>query len=91
MRAFQIDPDLAEKYFVPVFLDENCTECGLALSGSAESAEYERGKWSVSAKVLNVEGKLERRVMAESFIDAAEARGLVDHINGPEEQVDQVN
>jgi hypothetical protein len=87
MRPVTIDPDLAEKFFVPVFLDENCTECGLALSGSAEATEYERGKWSVSAKLLNVEGKTERRVMPESFIDAAGARGLVDHINGPEDQV----
>ena len=91
MRPVTIDPDLAENYFVPVFLDENCTECGLALSGSAKATEYERGKWSVSAEVLCAEGKMERRVMAESFIDAAEARMLVDHINGPEQQVIIVN
>jgi hypothetical protein len=87
----RIDPELAEDFFVPAFLDENLKECGLARSGSAQATEYEPGKWSVSADVLNVEGRIERRVLGESFQFQSEARGLVDHINGPDEQVVVVN
>jgi hypothetical protein len=87
MSALTIDPELAGKLFVAVLLGENFDQCGLALSGSATSIEYEPGKWSVSAEVLTADGRLERRVMPESFPAGSEARDLVDHINGSEEQL----
>jgi hypothetical protein len=79
-----IDPKHAGEFFVAVLLDDFQT-CGLALSGSAEAKEYERGKWSVSAQVLNAAGTTERRVLSESFPSGSEARVLVDFINGPAE------
>lgn len=87
MRPFLIDDKLAEQYLVPVFLDENFTECAIAVSGSAQVTEYEPGKYSVSADVLNTEGKTERRVLGESFQFKSEAGDLVSHINGPAEQL----
>ena len=49
--------------------------------------EYEPGKFSVSADVLNAEGKTERRVLRESFQFKSEAGDLVTHINGPADQL----
>ena len=82
----KIDPKYAGEFFVAVLLGEDYSQCGLALSGSAQATEYEPGKRSVSAEVLNADGLTERGVMPESFPGAADARDLVDHINGPNEQ-----
>ena len=82
-----IDPKFSESIFVPVALDTDYQRWGLALSGSAEAKEYERGRWSVSAEVLTSEGQTERRVLPDSFHSQSDAMDLVAHVNGPDVQV----
>ena len=81
----RIDPKHSESIFVPVALDADSQLWGLALSGSAEATEYERGRWSVSADVLNSEGVTDRRVLPDSFASNSDAMDLVRHVNEAEE------
>jgi len=81
----RIDSRYAEAIFVPVALDADSQQWGLALSGSAKETEYHPGRWSISAEVLNSDGLTDRRVLPDSFASKSDAMDLVRHVNASED------